>query len=603
LDLGNSGIPRLSAVIPYANVLAEFLFVCTIAGLYIYGSYEYSFWKSVFVKIGLLLCITAMILTFSRTMWLLSIFLFVLYFLVSGAGKVHVYKLLPVILISIGTASVCSVNRLYIWPAFISSIILIVALEKVINKYAGFIERIHGKALIVYMVVSSMALFFITGVIAVVMKPNGILARLASISFGATELQERFAYYHDVMGILRDFPILGTGAGGWESVQYKYQTCLYSSKYVHSSVFQTISDYGVLGITLFAVLCCIFFYYSFKAFINCKGNKTNSKITVSLIVMNLAILLHSIIDLDFEFPVIAALFWINLALLSNLSGDTGIYSNIRIRIRAAFAVLISLFILLQIPMLISQLYYSAAVKTLTGEGRESGSDAKINKNHEIYKGDEADTAVYKAACDYLEKSIRFNPLSSDAYRMKGEILAYLYDLDNRYGKDVDDGLRLDALKRIQSAERYDRYNPRYPAVRAHISMVAGDFKNSIIEYRELISLQPLVIGYYEELADIMAQKAELEYLKGSKTEALKQFEEILNIENDIKKAEEKISTRAYKLKHKPNMEVTPKLGYIMGKSSYYLGKADKTEYYLGIASTDNTLVSDVNELRKAFKDR
>lgn len=70
-------------------------------------------------------------------------------------------------------------------------------------------------------------ILLITLLLIYLWRENGSgFTRILSSSINSTELQERFAYYHDAVRIIKDYPILGIGPMGWSSMQFKYQTAI-----------------------------------------------------------------------------------------------------------------------------------------------------------------------------------------------------------------------------------------------------------------------------------------------------------------------------------------------------------------------------------------
>lgn len=74
--------------------------------------------------------------------------------------------------------------------------------------------------------------------------------RIANTSLKASELQTRFLYYIDGLKIIKDFPF-GLGHLGYYYIQRYYQTgSLYYVKYIHNSLIQIVLDIGIIGGTV-----------------------------------------------------------------------------------------------------------------------------------------------------------------------------------------------------------------------------------------------------------------------------------------------------------------------------------------------------------------
>ena len=90
-----------------------------------------------------------------------------------------------------------------------------------------------------------------------------VQSALGQAMFGVTELNERFAYYHDSIQLLTQHP-LGLGPGGWTSRQAEFQSALYFVRFAHSSLFQAIVDGGYVSLALFGMIAVAPMITTFK---------------------------------------------------------------------------------------------------------------------------------------------------------------------------------------------------------------------------------------------------------------------------------------------------------------------------------------------------
>lgn len=553
----SSEVLRLQYIIEYANTLAVFLFVSSIIGFYFMRKdAEVSTARQAMIRVGTALIISSMILTFSRAVWILSIVFYIIYFSVLKSKRIS-FEWIVLCCISIITVFIIlsSLWKLT-WAAIIVLVLLVLLEHRSFGFFEGVLSRFSRKKGFTPVILIAFAIITVAGIALLLINSGHLYQRLLSISINASELQERFAYYRDSLKIVKDFPLLGTGAGGWESIQYHYQTALYAVRYVHSSIIQEALDYGILGLIIFVGQICLFFYYTVLGYKKSRDFKDLRLLVITVGLINAFILFHSLIDLDFEFPVINMIFWVNIGILSRIWGNAA-KIHLEGKKRKAFLSFAALFLILaQIPLMVSSIYYSMGISSFR---QKSYQDAKKH--------------FYMASV--------FNPFSSDAYLMRGEAIKMIY-YDSR-----EESLRLEGIKCYSLARKYDRYNPNYPAGISYISRIAGDYEVSILEYKRLIQLQPLVIGYYEALARTLLEKAENKYKSGNKEDAVIIFKEIIDIESEVKTAAKKVSEFGrLRAKHRTNLTLTKRLALIIGKAYYYLGEEEKSEYYMGIASKE-----------------
>ena len=456
------GFSRFELVIPYANTLAVFLLLSSVAG---FSLLKYSNNKPI-IKAGIFIIALALIFSFSRAVWVIAIIIFSVYLIKQYSQEL---------------------------------------------KTKSFLIKISGSLLLMIIIV------LISGI------GKELVLRIKSIGISAPELVVRFAYYKDALKIIKDYLLPGTGVGGWNSIQYQYQTVLYSTKYVHSSILQFGLDYGIWGIMVFLLNIIILFKYFIK--INKKETSNMNSISVYAFLSCLIILVHSMFDIDFEFPVIPAWFWASMAMLSIYSNNaTEIslkFTNIK-RFKTILSGITLIIIIILTPVMISQFYYTAGNKAFE---REKYNDAK----------------------QYFENAVKYNPIFADAYYMTGETLRTIYTKNNS-GETLKSSITF-----YDKAQKLNKYYPIYSARKAYVYTTLQLYENAMEEYEKLISLQPLVIDYYEKLAEILMIKAKEYSNVGDKEKETKIYYKILDIEKDIINARKKIAPYSYKIKHNENI--------------------------------------------------
>lgn len=533
-------IERFQSVIEYANVLGVFFFICSIAGLYLSGSRRESLPVLIFIKTGISLNMAGVILTYSRTVWILSVLFYFTILLFLKKKRVFYDFMASLVTAAVTVWVILTVGWNYSALAVLLSTILIYFfylgdnfLQKTYYRWARNNKR---NIILVYILVFLVVAFSA----AALVNSRQILSRLASISINASELQERFAYYIDSISILKDYPILGTGPGGWASIQYHYQTALYAVQYIHSSYVQAAVDYGITGFMIFGSQLFLFVLYLVRAYRRNKDAAGLKELIVFIGAANIFIMVHSLIDLDFEFPFMEIYFWVNTAFVVSMSGSTAFFYTGRRLKKSMLAGIAAVLLVVQVPLMISRGYLAA------------GKRYYANKQ-------------YTEAETNFSKAVKLNPVSSNAYFMRGEALRWIY-MGNKL-----EAIRIDSINCYKLSRKYDNFNPNYPASIAFMSETAGDYENSVMEYRKLIELQPLVMDYYEALAEVLIRQAEYEYENGMEKKAIEKFEEITAIEDEVKKAAGKLSYFGkYKSKHKTDMSLSSKLEEIIQKARKYV---------------------------------
>ena len=77
--------------------------------------------------------------------------------------------------------------------------------------------------------------------------PESLAKRIASIDPETMLASGRFTFYRDAFKIIKDYPIIGAGGGGWASLYFGYQSHLYWSNQVHNYFMQAWIETGTVG--------------------------------------------------------------------------------------------------------------------------------------------------------------------------------------------------------------------------------------------------------------------------------------------------------------------------------------------------------------------
>jgi O-antigen ligase len=229
---------RLESTMEYANALAILLLFAGILSIIFYVKE-----KKPYHLFNLILQITGLLLTLSRSVWILWIGAIVLLILT--------YKLLRIkeLLFKIGLA--------------------------------------HLAALALAILVKWDFFFF--------------LNRIQSIHTKASELQIRLVYWQDSLAMIGDHWLFGTGGGGWSVLLAEYSNPIYYVKYVHNQYLQIFMDVGLIGAALFIALIGMFYKHAWDQI---KTNADNKFWLQGAAIAAAFLLLHAGFDFDLSFPLL-----------------------------------------------------------------------------------------------------------------------------------------------------------------------------------------------------------------------------------------------------------------------------------------------------------
>jgi O-antigen ligase len=186
---------------------------------------------------------------------------------------------------------------------------------------------------IIAFVVSSLFFAWITWQRRTLKSKTGLLAILAAVIFAAVvlaawdQLEERFAnleedhisrltVWQDSLGIIRDYPMLGTGLGTFESAYMRYQTTMprLLFDHAHNDYVELVTDTGILGLMLGVAMALLFFWMAFQRWRH-KHGMFGKCIGAGGLASLIAIATHCCTDFNLHIPANALL----LAVVSALT--------------------------------------------------------------------------------------------------------------------------------------------------------------------------------------------------------------------------------------------------------------------------------------------
>jgi len=181
-------------------------------------------------------------------------------------------------------------------------------------------------------VVSSLFFAWITWRRRTLRSKTALLAILAAVIFAAVvlaawdRLEERFAKLEedhisrlsvalDSIGIVRDYPVLGTGLGTFESAYMRYQTTMprVLFDHAHNDYVELVTDTGIIGLLLAAGMALVFFRMVFRRWRR-KHGMFGKCIGAGGLASFVAIAVHSFTDFNLHIPANALLFAVISAL-------------------------------------------------------------------------------------------------------------------------------------------------------------------------------------------------------------------------------------------------------------------------------------------------
>ncbi|MFC3747364.1 O-antigen ligase family protein [Paenibacillus sp. GCM10012306] len=141
--------------------------------------------------------------------------------------------------------------------------------------------------------------------------PANMETRLENINFNQHSVLERITFYKDAVKVMKDYPVLGAGGGGWAALYEHYQNNPYISFQVHNFFLQYLIEVGILGFIIFMGFILYIFYKYILGYV--KREKDEFTNGFFYLIIALSILLHSLLDFNLSYAFMGILVFIGLA--------------------------------------------------------------------------------------------------------------------------------------------------------------------------------------------------------------------------------------------------------------------------------------------------
>ncbi|MCL6459133.1 MAG: O-antigen ligase family protein, partial [Gorillibacterium sp.] len=181
-------------------------------------------------------------------------------------------------------------------------------LSKIVNK----VNSLHFSNLwlpLVAALLGGLFLFLLLGTSLASLLPESIAGRVENINFNQHSVRERGYFYLDAIRIFKDYPLFGTGGGGWSSLYQSYQSYPYVSRQSHNFFVQILDDVGIFGsliiFSFIIIILALYIRYSIK-------EKHVERHSFPFFILAVALLGHALIDFDMSYAFISALVYISL---------------------------------------------------------------------------------------------------------------------------------------------------------------------------------------------------------------------------------------------------------------------------------------------------
>lgn len=324
--------------------------------------------------------------------------------------------------------------------------------------------------------------------------PEFIIGRINSINLNEkVSVGSRLTTYKDAYRVFKESPIIGRGGFAWDALYSAYQTELYYTSVVHNYLAQLAVELGSVGLFGLIVLVVALFWEWFKAY---KEKNTRQQV---LIISSGAILAHSFIDFDFAFLSIQLLFVSTLALVDYGFEDK--YGHLEKINKLNSKIILTL---------VAALLFFGTLSLIIANKNYEGANALLSSG-------EQDGAV-----DLYEKSLRFNPFSTDT---RIDLVNLFNQIASNTG-DYDYVLKSEEL--IKEGLKYSYNDPSLMNSLIDKDIIKGDFVNASSIALKILESAPLRQDVYDVQLKAMLTIGNYYISQNDYESASKYYGEIIN---------------------------------------------------------------------------
>ena len=388
------------------------LIQCGIKNLRIYGNVSYANTYALILLIGIYL---NTLLSDSKFKNIIEI-IFIIGIFATGSRTTIVYLMLYIILRSFINKSISiketilnlslSVISFILIDNYIEIVLFTFPILLILAKWV-YNKKVNKFVIIIPIILSGIVL---------ITTPNYIINRLSNMSLTQGTLQERFIIFEDTIKCIINRP-MGYGINTYESSILANQSAFYVIKYPHNSILQVGFESGIISII---VLLALFIMAAKLLF---KDNKFKEGTIIFSIIF-----LHSLLDFDFSFVLVIALWMLVLAI-----NEGNKESNISIVLNKYYKFGYIICVFLIVPILFQESLVWTSIIYNKNENYSSSKDILKRSLFNDYRIDElyvsSNLGLYNLNKDKLEleKSIELINKNDESIKFIWSSI-YIYDL-------------------------------------------------------------------------------------------------------------------------------------------------------------------------------
>lgn len=398
------------------------------------------------------------------------------------------------------------------------------------------------------------------------LQAEAILKELAALTdFSNNSYTSRTDFIRWGLDIVKDHPVNGAGAGGWDALYHSYQDYLIFTTEAHNHFIQVWVEAGTIGLLAFLAIWILFARAAYQTYRRvCNNGNTDQQILIGgTFTAAVALGIHAAIDFDLSLAAISLVLWILWALISaaeSITGEDSQTSGIWARTPIAFNISIGV-LCVAVLIFCGCSYYSAhkhAVSASTALKAVS-TDKSVQGQNELFQ----------TALQHYERAAQLNSLDAEYQADLAYIYAMTYLRMKESGHQLSNLVYQQAVSAIEKAEKLKPFNPQIRSSLLNTANMLGEFPLTLQQAQGAILSNPNDINGYEALVKVLAAGMEHYYLEGNDEQVSQLAKELTDVGLKLEEQKAKIN------KNRPwkgqTLNFSAEAQFNIAKAGYLLG--------------------------------
>lgn len=397
---------------------------------------------------------------------------------------------------------------------------------------------------------TALALVVVLIIKADTLLPATLIAKVKDISLGTSSAIGRMTFTRDGLKIVKDYPILGTGGGGWGATYFKYRNYTYFGTVVHNEFLETWISAGTVGFIALLAVWGLFLAAAWKAYK--QTTVENQALLAGAAVAAVALGAHSAQDFNLSLGAIAIVLWTLFGVVHGLPAAilrTGGKPQNGGRRKP------SLFYPVTMVIAVGVIAFSAALLVGSSYG-EAGARA-LNGGR------------FDEARANFDRALQWDPFTASFHIDLGQTYGRLLETDQKQE------IYLEARRHFERGLQMMPTNPKFNSIYAFFLLRTGQLEEASAAFERTLELDPYQIENYESLAAAESAIARGYLDQGKIKEASSHLLKAVAVPDRLKA--QRVQVPAGLQPHLLMPETTPRLSLNVGSALALMGRWAEAE--------------------------